>query len=160
MQRLALSPQPTSSRGTTSAPPPPLQHRRLQTMNPQRKGFVGDMVELAPHRASKPSKGGRLFVGDQVKSAAPPPHRSDTLHPKRGGGSAGIIVSKSTTPEGDFWEVDAVIGYRKLATKKQYLIRWKGCSRKQNSWEPEENLCDTARECPSLNKSTRKRSYV
>ena len=45
-----------------------------------------------------------------------------------------------------FWEVEAVIGRRVHRGRIEYLIRWKGCSEKEDSWVPEKNLCDTARE--------------
>ena len=45
-----------------------------------------------------------------------------------------------------FWEVEAVIGRRVYRGRIEYLIRWKGCSEEDNTWEPTANLCDTASE--------------
>jgi len=42
-----------------------------------------------------------------------------------------------------FWEVDHVIGHRKKKGRNEYLIRWKGCSEDENTWEPTKNLCDS-----------------
>eukprot|EP00559_Dactyliosolen_fragilissimus_P006172 CAMPEP_0184870614 /NCGR_PEP_ID=MMETSP0580-20130426/38140_1 /TAXON_ID=1118495 /ORGANISM="Dactyliosolen fragilissimus" /LENGTH=1203 /DNA_ID=CAMNT_0027372785 /DNA_START=128 /DNA_END=3740 /DNA_ORIENTATION=- len=43
-----------------------------------------------------------------------------------------------------YWEVEKVVGRRKRNGSIEYLIRWKGCPDSQNTWEPSENLCDTA----------------
>eukprot|EP00978_Attheya_sp_CCMP212_P047266 scaffold421287_cov61-Attheya_sp.AAC.2 len=43
-----------------------------------------------------------------------------------------------------FYEVAAVLGRRMRRGKPEYFIRWKGCDESQNTWEPAENLCDTA----------------
>ncbi len=49
--------------------------------------------------------------------------------------------------DGDFfWEVAAVIGRRIRRGRVEYLIRWKGCSEEENTWEPAANLCDSAME--------------
>ena len=47
-------------------------------------------------------------------------------------------------PEDFFWEVESVIGRRIYRGRVEYLIRWKGCSEDDNTWEPAANLCDTA----------------
>ncbi|KAL7539249.1 hypothetical protein ACHAXR_009124 [Thalassiosira sp. AJA248-18] len=49
-------------------------------------------------------------------------------------------------PEDFFWEVEAVVGRRIRRGRAEYLIRWKGCSEDDNTWEPAANLCDTAME--------------
>ena len=55
----------------------------------------------------------------------------------------GTIVS--APQDGDFfWEVAAVIGKRIRRNRVEYLIRWKGCSEDDNTWEPAGNLCDSA----------------
>ena len=57
----------------------------------------------------------------------------------------GTIVA--APQDGDFfWEVAAVIGRRIRRNRVEYLIRWKGCSEEDNTWEPASNLCDSAME--------------
>jgi hypothetical protein len=55
-------------------------------------------------------------------------------------------VENAAVPEDFFWEVEAVIGRRVHRGRAEYLIRWKGCSEDDNTWEPSANLCDTASE--------------
>ena len=54
--------------------------------------------------------------------------------------------SAAAAPEDFFWEVERVIGRRIRRGRAEYLIRWKGCSENDNTWEPAANLCDTASE--------------
>lgn len=53
-------------------------------------------------------------------------------------------TSKATAPEDFFWEVEDVIGRRIHRGRVEYLIRWKGCTEDDHTWEPPANLCDTA----------------
>lgn len=46
--------------------------------------------------------------------------------------------------EESFWAIEKVVGRRIHKGKVQYLVRWKGFSEDENTWEPAENLCDTA----------------
>jgi Chromo (CHRromatin Organisation MOdifier) domain/Cupin-like domain len=46
--------------------------------------------------------------------------------------------------EESFWAMEKVVGRRIKGGKVQYLVRWKGFSEAENTWEPAENLCDTA----------------
>lgn len=57
-----------------------------------------------------------------------------------------VDVEHATAPEDFFWEVEDVIGRRVHRGRVEYLIRWKGCSEEDNTWEPAANLCDTASE--------------
>ncbi|KAK1744924.1 chromodomain-containing protein [Skeletonema marinoi] len=60
-------------------------------------------------------------------------------------------VNVHVRQDGDFfWEVAAVIGRRIRRNRVEYLIRWKGCSEEDNTWEPAANLCDSANEEESL----------
>jgi Chromo (CHRromatin Organisation MOdifier) domain/Cupin-like domain len=43
-----------------------------------------------------------------------------------------------------FWEVDAVLDRRVKDGEVQYLIKWKGLGRSHATWEPSDNLCDSA----------------
>lgn len=57
-----------------------------------------------------------------------------------------VEVEYAVAPEDFFWEVEDVIGRRIHRGRVEYLIRWKGCSEDDNTWEPAANLCDTASE--------------
>ena len=46
----------------------------------------------------------------------------------------------------DFYEVADVIGHRRYRGRVEYKIRWKGCSDKDDTWEPHENLSDSVME--------------
>lgn len=66
-----------------------------------------------------------------------------TNHP---GNVVAPAISNASTPEDFFWEVEDVIGRRIHRGRVEYLIRWKGCTENDNTWEPHTNLCDTAME--------------
>lgn len=55
-------------------------------------------------------------------------------------------TSNAATPQDCFWEVEDVIGRRIHCGRVEYLIRWRGCTENDNTWEPHTNLCDTAME--------------
>ena len=46
----------------------------------------------------------------------------------------------------DYWEVEQVLQVRFQRHEMQFLVRWKGFSTTDDTWEPVDNLCDTARE--------------
>jgi len=55
-------------------------------------------------------------------------------------------VDDAAAIEDFFWEVESVVGRRIHRGRVEYLIRWKGCSEEDNTWEPTANLCDSAME--------------
>ena len=55
----------------------------------------------------------------------------------------GIVVEQESDKE-VYWEVEAVVGRKKMRGKDYFKIRWKGCSAEQDTWEPETNLADSA----------------
>jgi len=38
------------------------------------------------------------------------------------------------------WEVEKIINKRKVQGKDKYLVRWKGCTAEEDTWESRENL--------------------
>lgn len=50
------------------------------------------------------------------------------------------LISHAESTDDDEYEVDAIVGCRHKNGRKEYLIKWKGYSKKNNSWEPQSNL--------------------
>lgn len=44
----------------------------------------------------------------------------------------------------EYYEFEAIIDRRVVKGKVEYRIRWKGFTEGDDTWEPEQNLCDTA----------------
>ena len=43
----------------------------------------------------------------------------------------------------DYWEVEAILDDRDQSLGREYYVRWKGCSRVEDSWEPSSNFNQT-----------------
>mmetsp|Transcript_39835 Transcript_39835/g.95856 ORF Transcript_39835/g.95856 Transcript_39835/m.95856 type:complete len:1116 (+) Transcript_39835:87-3434(+) len=69
---------------------------------------------------------------------------SDLAMGDHSGNIIAALEGKGAAPEEFFWEMEAVIGRRIHRGRVEYLIRWKGCTEDDNTWEPAANLCDTA----------------
>ena len=44
------------------------------------------------------------------------------------------------TPEGDHFEVEAILAHRGTASRREFLIHWLGYPAHEQTWEPEGNL--------------------
>jgi hypothetical protein len=53
---------------------------------------------------------------------------------------------KIAAVEEDEYEVSEIVGVRHtIVTKVEYLVRWKNCTSKDDTWEPDEHLSDSVR---------------
>jgi hypothetical protein len=50
-------------------------------------------------------------------------------------------VDQSESDEGEAWEVERIINSKVVKGITYYLVKWKGFSRKHDSWEPESCVC-------------------
>ena len=59
-----------------------------------------------------------------------------------------IVGQKPTSPSpvitkaGEEWEVERILQHRKVGRGYQYLVRWKGFGREDDTWEPRKNLAN------------------
>lgn len=53
---------------------------------------------------------------------------------------ASVRSPLSSESEGELYEVEKLLGKRTHNGKVEYLIRWKGCRKEDDSWEPVKNL--------------------
>lgn len=56
---------------------------------------------------------------------------------------AGTVVEQDDDEGTTWWEAEKVVASRIRNGTKQYRVRWVGCSKAQDTWEPEENLADS-----------------
>jgi hypothetical protein len=53
----------------------------------------------------------------------------------------GVELPEAVEVEGEEeWEVERILDTRVTHKKRKYLVRWKGYTRDNDSWEPEENV--------------------
>ena len=70
-------------------------------------------------------------------------HKKTTATADRNKNNKGVLVLAGRKEQ--FWEVDSIVGRRVVKRNQiQYLVRWKGCTPEDDTWEPAENLCDSA----------------
>lgn len=57
-----------------------------------------------------------------------------------------ISTAEGNIVEEDYWEVEEILDQCFCNGRTQFLVRWKGCSSNDDTWEPAEHLCDSAHE--------------
>ena len=73
----------------------------------------------------------------------------DQVHVEPAAASFGARVDQETEdcqqtdPEEDEYEVESIVGVRKVSGCTEYLVKWKGWSESDNTWEPESNLSNS-----------------
>ena len=71
------------------------------------------------------------------------------INAKRSGKQLEVLRAKTPAAakqhlvEDDYEEVENVLDWRIHKGRDQYLIKWKGHPDESNTWEPQDNLCDT-----------------
>lgn len=101
-------------------------------------------------RRTKQQPNRKAAVSPAPKRTTPSPNNKKKAKPKKKVAPAkGILVDGSNKKQ-SFWEVEAIVS-RRLASgskkKMEYEVQWKGCKHpEENTWEPADNLCDTALE--------------
>ena len=53
-----------------------------------------------------------------------------------------LKVIENNAEKGNFFKIEKILGYRIKNHKHEYLVKWLGCSDKENSWEIYENFVD------------------
>lgn len=68
------------------------------------------------------------------------PRVSGTKRPKAISDNNGSTSSPSTSTSTEIYEVEAILGKRGSKGKKRYLVKWKGFSTEEATWEKEKDI--------------------
>mmetsp|Transcript_32106 Transcript_32106/g.73805 ORF Transcript_32106/g.73805 Transcript_32106/m.73805 type:complete len:138 (-) Transcript_32106:99-512(-) len=79
-----------------------------------------------------------------VKRTSPKKKKKDRIQTIEQAKAKGAVLVEDSGGRDIFWEVEKVLGKRRVKRGVEYRIRWKGCTEKDDTWEPERNLSDTA----------------
>jgi len=102
---------------------------------------------------------GQVFKPQHVVALTRPARSHATIVSHSNDDAPGVRVKKSSASSiakdndateeedgHDYWEVEMILDRRKRNSRHEYLVRWKGCSEEQDTWEPLRNLSHEAQE--------------
>lgn len=86
-----------------------------------------------PFKVVRASPGGSYWLLDPANDLHPSPVAPERLQ----------LIKSSVDPENSY-DVVKITDHRGPIGKREYRIRWKGCSPREDTWEPESNINDLA----------------
>ena len=111
------------------------EKERIAREAAQRQGFSGNLVSSANERGSKSA---------QATKSVPVSTRDMGPHSDESSIDFEDVSNKNESEDENYFEVDAYLDRRNSRRGVEYLIKWKGCPESEATWEPQQNLCDSA----------------
>ena len=144
-----LSNQATSSVTPSKSTTPPRLSNQTSS-NPHASSITPrkspSPSEHSDQRPSSREKSSPLNTTSRKKLSLTEPIQCDQtkVNKTKDDGDAEGDFNTGVLVEEDFYEVECIVDKRKCNGRTEYKVRWKGCSEGDDTWEPEENLCDSA----------------
>lgn len=144
------TPEP-STKTTTKAPPRPAAKAAPRKARKPKKELPPEKPTRTSDRVSKPRARAAAQSTVQPRSAAPKPKATKRKTASR--------VASPRKTSGQQWEVESIVDSIIDADTHQhfYQVKWKGFSKKDNTWEPKVNLANCQAAIKQFEGSIRKR---
>ena len=116
------------------------EKERIAREAARRQGFSGNLI-------SSDKDGASLTSTISATSPAPTSTGAVGMHDDKSLAGVADTSNEDVEPEDeDFFEIDCYLDRRSGKRGIEYLVKWKGCHESEATWEPQENLCDSAYE--------------